>query len=302
MQDRESINYDNEREFLGVWIPRNLWVSDLPLQEKCLLVEIESLSKGPRGCFKSNKALGRHMMLSQSRISSIIASLASKGIVTINQVRDGKQCIERQIFMNCRLVDIATKAPYVAKGGISDSKGGISDSVRPPFENSEESNTLSNTNENKTLRPSDDKSPDEHSGGNLDCPHMEILDIWKEVMPEKPSPNPSMWANTQRARDLAARWKEGFSIKRVGGQQHGKFLYTNREEGIEWWRRFFMVCRRSDFLMGKGRPSETTGKAFDPDIAWFVRRNNFVKILERKYHPDHQEQPERPVFKNGIGQ
>lgn len=158
------------------------------------------------------------------------------------------------------------------------------------------------TTDNKPLRPSDDESSDEHSSSKFNCPHMEILKIWAEVMPEKSKINPSLWAGTKRAKDLAARWKDGFSIKRSSGPHKGEYLYTNREEGIEWWKRFFMVCRKSDFLMGNGRPREETGKPFNPQFAWFVKRDNFVKILERTYHPDIKETHERPVFKNGIGQ
>ena len=310
MQDKHAGNYDNDRDFLGVWIPRNLWISDLSLQEKCLLVEIESLSKGSRGCFKSNKSLGRHMMLSPSRISSIISSLSDKGIISVNQIRDGKQCIERQIFMNCRLVDIATSAPYVAEGGSQDLKGGSQDPVRPPFENSEESNTLSNTKENnKSLGASGDKSPDDRSNDNTvdkhsdnrDCPHKAILDAWRQNMPEKKQPNQSLWAGTVRARNLAERWKEGFKILRDRGTKAGQVLYSNKDEGIVWWGQFFKFLRNSEFLMGEGAPNPKTGKPFDPDLDWILRKDNFTKILEYKYHEDpNAQQRQKPAFRNEV--
>ena len=44
-----------ERDFKGVWIPREIWLSEeLSLMEKILFVEIHSLDN-ERGCFASNQ-------------------------------------------------------------------------------------------------------------------------------------------------------------------------------------------------------------------------------------------------------
>ena len=43
----------HERDFKGVWIPKEIWLSaDLSLTEKALFVEIHSLDN-ERGCFAS---------------------------------------------------------------------------------------------------------------------------------------------------------------------------------------------------------------------------------------------------------
>ncbi len=104
------------------------------------------------------------------------------------------------------------------------------------------------------------------------CPHMEILDLWAEVMPDKPQPAKTMWQNTERARHLAARWKAGFTLKHANT---GEPLYTDRESGIAWWGRFFAFLRKSEFLMGDNRWFK---------LAWVVKRENFVKIMELAYH------------------
>lgn len=88
------------RAFRGVWIPAEIWLSeDLTLQEKVMLVEIDSLQHPTRGCFKTNKKLAEFFQLSASRVSEIISSLAKKGYVRIDNIREGKQIVERRIFM-----------------------------------------------------------------------------------------------------------------------------------------------------------------------------------------------------------
>lgn len=105
-----------------------------------------------------------------------------------------------------------------------------------------------------------------------DCPHNEIIDLWAEIMPDKPQPSKNMWQGTERARHLAARWKAGFKIKH---ERTGEPLYTDRESGLDWWGRFFRFLRRSEFLMGDNRWFK---------LAWVAKRENFVKIMEMDYH------------------
>ena len=107
------------------------------------------------------------------------------------------------------------------------------------------------------------------------CPWEAILDKWAEVMPDKQQPAKNLWLRAKRSTHLAQRWKECFKIKH---EETGKPLYTTREEGIEWWGRFFAYMRRSDFLMGK------TGNARWFKLDWIVKKDNFVKIMENHYH------------------
>ncbi|MAX33692.1 MAG: hypothetical protein CME72_11590 [Halomonadaceae bacterium] len=107
-----------------------------------------------------------------------------------------------------------------------------------------------------------------------DCPHMDIIDLWAKAMPEKPQPAKSLWTGTERARNLAARWKAGFTIKH---EKTGEPLYTTREEGIAWWGRFFKFLRLSEFLMQDHRWFK---------LDWVVKKANFVKIMELAYHEE----------------
>ena len=109
-----------------------------------------------------------------------------------------------------------------------------------------------------------------------DCPHMAILDLWAEIMPDKRQHSKTMWHDSSRAQALSARWKMGFTRKHA---DTGKHLYTNLDEGIDWWGRFFKYLRRNEFLMKDHRWF---------DLGWVCKRENFIKILERNYEEDAQ--------------
>lgn len=90
----------DHRAFRGVWIPADIWLNrELSLQEKVMLIEIDSLQHPERGCFKTNKALAEFFDLSPSRVSRIIARLEQSGWVRVDLIKEGKQIVERRIFM-----------------------------------------------------------------------------------------------------------------------------------------------------------------------------------------------------------
>ncbi|RUR51505.1 helix-turn-helix domain-containing protein [Vreelandella populi] len=120
-----------ERAFRGVWIPADIWLNrELSLQEKVMLIEIDSLQHPQKGCFKSNKKLAEFFGLSPNRVSEVISSLKKKGWVSVKQIREGKQIVERRIFMN-RPLD---KAP----AGTRKTEGGYSENAVNPIRNPEE--------------------------------------------------------------------------------------------------------------------------------------------------------------------
>lgn len=132
---------------------------------------------------------------------------------------------------------------------------------------------IPNTSSNEEVRIGDQEPHPEKPNPKLpDCPHNEIIDLWAEIMPDKPQPSKNMWQGTERARHLAARWKAGFTIKH---ERTGEPLYTDLETGIAWWGRFFRFLRKSEFLMGDNRWFK---------LAWVAKRENFVKIMEMDYH------------------
>jgi len=72
-----------QRDFKGVWIPKEIWLSEkLSLMEKVLFVEIHSLDN-ERGCFASNRYFAEFFGVSDRQIRTHIASLKRHGFVTV---------------------------------------------------------------------------------------------------------------------------------------------------------------------------------------------------------------------------
>jgi uncharacterized protein YdaU (DUF1376 family) len=101
------------------------------------------------------------------------------------------------------------------------------------------------------------------------CPHQEIVDLFHNTLPELPKV--IVW-NKAREGYLRARWRE------VAVEKGWK----SKEEGIEYFRNFFGFVRNSKFLMGK--VSGNGKRPFECELEWLLRPNNFVKVIEGKYH------------------
>lgn len=126
-----------QRAFRGVWIPAEIWLNEtLSLQEKVMLVEIDSLQDPVRGCYKSNRAFGKFFQLSPNRISEIVSSLAKKGWIRVQQVRQGKEVVERRLFMAVPLT-AAPMGDRDPEGGIRNPEGGYSENEANPIRDPE---------------------------------------------------------------------------------------------------------------------------------------------------------------------
>ena len=123
-----------ERNFKGVWIPKEIWESDeLTLREKVFLVEIDSLD-GDDGCYASNDHFAKFFGLSKNRCSEVINSLNHKGYITIRYLyKDKTKQIEKRIIK-------IVKTKYF----------GIRKTDRGYSEKCEDNNTLINNTINNT--------------------------------------------------------------------------------------------------------------------------------------------------------
>lgn len=75
-------NKRQNRAFKGIWIPKEIWLnSELSLQEKVFIVEIDSLSTEAKGCFATNEHFSKFFGISKRRVSIVINSLVKKGLV-----------------------------------------------------------------------------------------------------------------------------------------------------------------------------------------------------------------------------
>lgn len=167
---------DTKRNFQGVWIPAAIWLDrSLSITEKVMLVEINSLETSDRGCYASNDHFSEFFGLSKSRVSELISGLASKDLVRVDLIREGKQIVGRQIWMteNGRLLTGGftpserattssenthtplrkTRRPSSEKAVTPFEKGDDPSSEKAKESNTDSNNTLSNTESNTLSLP-----------------------------------------------------------------------------------------------------------------------------------------------------
>lgn len=171
------------RSFKGVWIPKEIWLSDkLTLQEKVFLVEIDSLDNQD-GCYASNKHFADFFKLSKNRCSEVIKSLEKKNLITIEYVRDkGKKSIDKRVI---RVVDKSNMGIREVDRPIRNIDQGYSENLEGS--NTSSSNTSSNTKEI--------------------VPYKEIIDYLNGTANKK-------YRHTTHAtkKKIKERWNEGFRL------------------------------------------------------------------------------------------
>ena len=163
--------YFMNRDFKGVWIPKDVWLDhNLSWMEKLLLVEIDSLD-AEKGCFASNGYFGEFFNLSPSRISEMVSSLVSKGYITTFLLYEGKQVKQRILTPTLPIRKLEV--------GIRDTEGGYSEKAK-------DINTLiSNTTINNTNKIYNDKqsfvSRVDEFKDKLGNQYQSFLDYWTEA-------------------------------------------------------------------------------------------------------------------------
>ena len=183
-----------KRDFKGVWIPKEIWLStDLKVMEKLILVEIDSLDNED-GCFASNEHFSKFFSLSKNRCSEIIKSLEKKGYIKIDYIyQEGSKAISRRVIRCVRNID----------GGIRNIDNPIRKTEEGYSENREDNNTsFSNTFSNTSNK----KDIVEHSPTEP-VPYQEVV----EYLNQKTGKN---FKHTSKVtqRHIRARLAEGFTV------------------------------------------------------------------------------------------
>lgn len=81
------------RDFKGVWIPKEIWLSpELSLVEKVLFVEIHSLDN-ERGCYATNRHFSDFFGLSERQIRRYLLTLKTKGLISVTILNDTDRVI-----------------------------------------------------------------------------------------------------------------------------------------------------------------------------------------------------------------
>lgn len=79
------------RDFKGVWIPREVWLDDrLNALDKIILTEIDSLDMSESGCFASNGYIAEFCQCSEVKVSRAVSKLIECGYLYVKSF-DGRQ-------------------------------------------------------------------------------------------------------------------------------------------------------------------------------------------------------------------
>jgi len=88
------------------------------------------------------------------------------------------------------------------------------------------------------------------------CPHQKIIEIYHQVLPERPQVLLARWSGSQSETNLKARWREH--------EQH---------RDVDWWCGFFGSVRANDWWMGRDKWKGV-------DLHWLLKRTNFDKAVQ----------------------
>ena len=105
------------------------------------------------------------------------------------------------------------------------------------------------------------------------CPHQAIRALWAEVLPQLPQHR--IWTKT-RADHLRTRWRET-AVDRG---------WTERQQGLDYFRRLFGYIGKSRFLTGNAPPSRAGQPPFVCELEWLLLPSNWAKVIEGKYHQE----------------
>lgn len=102
-------NMNENRDFKGVWIPKEVWLDTrLNALDKVILMEIDSLDQGEKGCYASNEHLAKFCQCSKTKVSTAISKLIECGYLYIQNFDGRKRELksrvsnfERQNIKNC---------------------------------------------------------------------------------------------------------------------------------------------------------------------------------------------------------
>lgn len=144
-EKKGSKNMNEIRDFKGVWIPKKVWLDTrLNALDKVILMEIDSLDQGEKGCYASNEHLAEFCQCSKTKVSTAISKLIECGYLYIQNFDGRKRELksrvsnfERQNIKNCNA------------------------DIQNLKESNTVNNTVNNTVSNKKERKSKSKSYDE---------------------------------------------------------------------------------------------------------------------------------------------
>ena len=102
------------------------------------------------------------------------------------------------------------------------------------------------------------------------CPYDRIVTLYHEILPELPR---VATLTSKRRSWITARWRSVCTTEKVASQA----------DGLDLFRGYFSMVRKSPFLMGLKQPGKGHSRTFKADLEWLMNESNFTKVVEGKY-------------------
>ena len=231
------------RDFKGVWIPKEIWLNtDLSIIEKVLLVEIDSLDNSDRGCFASNEYLAKFVQLSEGRVANIISDLKKRKFLI-------------QVFFDGR-----NRGLRISKSESSFNENVKAESTKTgklPTRKREHNNTENNTDNNTIISSKNSKEFCQNE-------EIEIIDFPKQKL------NPFKVVS-----DVEKERKENFASKE-------KKEATERKPNPNY-EAFTVFCQTFEQLSGAKYPTDQNGNyiMMPKDAGNMVYLMRFIDKIDR---------------------
>lgn len=102
------------------------------------------------------------------------------------------------------------------------------------------------------------------------CPYDRIVTLYHEILPELPR---VATLTSKRRSWITARWRSVCTTEKVASQA----------DGLDLFRGYFSLVRKSPFLMGLKQPGKGHSRTFKADLEWLMNESNFTKVVEGRY-------------------
>lgn len=151
-EKKGSKNMNESRDFKGVWIPKEVWLDTrLNALDKVILMEIDSLDQGEKGCYASNEHLATFCQCSKTKVSTAISKLIECGYVYIQNF-DGRKR------------ELKSRLSNFERQNIKNCNADIQNLKESNTDNNTDNNTVSNKKERKSKSKSYDEQIAEYTG------------------------------------------------------------------------------------------------------------------------------------------
>lgn len=151
VEKKGSKNMNESRDFKGVWIPKKVWLDTrLNALDKVILMEIDSLDQGEKGCYASNEHLAEFCQCSKTKVSTAISKLIECGYLYIQNF-DGRKR------------ELKSRVSNFERQNIKKCNADIQNLKESNTDNNTNNNTVSNKKERKRTSKSYDEQITEYT-------------------------------------------------------------------------------------------------------------------------------------------